>query len=59
MRVQNDWFHPVAYEVYNVLGEIVLSGFVDDNQYLINFEDLPANVYVINLKGKTFKLIKL
>jgi len=59
ITVKSNWSETAEYFVCNLLGEILLSGFINSKEQFIDLRSLPSNMYLFTLKDKTYKLNKL
>jgi ELWxxDGT repeat protein len=52
----------LSYKIYDVLGNMITNGTIDQNNATINISSLKTGMYIIettvNLQSKTFKLLK-
>ena len=47
------------FEIYSLLGELIISGQLKAGETTIDLSALPANVYLFKTKNQTIKLLKL
>ena len=47
-----------AFEIYNVIGELVISGKLNSQINTIDLSSLPPNVYLLQIENQSIKLIK-
>jgi len=59
ITVKSNWSETAEDFVCNLLGEILLSGFINSKEQFIDLRSLPSNMYLFTLKDKTYKLNKL
>jgi len=48
----------VEFEIYSVMGELVLEGILNSNKKEIDVSHLPANLYLLKIENQVKKLIK-
>lgn len=58
INIRTDKQTPSKYVLLNILGEQVLSGSIDQNDFRIDISYLPIGVYLLNLNGVTFRILK-
>jgi polyhydroxybutyrate depolymerase len=46
------------FEIYNVIGELVISGKLNSQINTINLSSLAPNVYILNVKNQSIRLVK-
>ena len=46
------------FEIYNVIGELVISGKLNSQINTIDLSSLPPNVYLLQIENQSIKLIK-
>ena len=46
------------FEIYNVIGELVISGKLNSQINTIDLSSLAPNVYILNIKNQSIKLVK-
>ena len=46
------------FEVYNIIGKLVLSGKLNSLTNTIDLSSLDANVYILKIKNQSIKLVK-
>jgi hypothetical protein len=47
-----------AWQIYNAVGELLLEGKNEKEQFTISFASLSRGIYFIKVEGKTYRLIK-
>ena len=57
LHVKLDTQETVIYSIYNVVGQIILQGKIQDNSS-INIESLTSGMYYLKVAGKTVKFVK-
>ena len=50
-------WEPTEYRITNLLGQTLMTGFVEGENHQINLSKLPAGLYFITLNGATQKII--
>lgn len=48
----------LPFRIYNVMGQVLMTGTVDADSQQVNVSTLPAGVYYITLAGESFKFVK-
>jgi len=56
--VSDDSFSGQTYEVYEINGQLIMSGEISSTQQIINISDQPTGVYMLRVKDKIFKIVK-
>jgi len=46
------------YHIFNVMGQLIMEGRLQDETTTINVESLPAGMYFLRIAGKTVKFVK-
>ena len=47
-----------GFKIYNVIGELVISGKLNSQINTIDLSSLAPNVYILNIKNHSIKLVK-
>ncbi len=47
-----------TYEVYEINGQLIMSGEISSTQQTINISNQPTGVYMLRVKDKVFKIVK-
>ena len=47
-----------AFSIYNVIGELVISGKLNSQVNTIDLSSLAPNVYILNIENKSIRVIK-
>ena len=46
------------FKIYNVIGELVISGKLNSQINTIDLSSLAPNIYILNIKNQSIKLVK-
>lgn len=49
----------MEFRLYNPIGELVLSGFLNSQKNIIDLSSLAPNVYFLNIENQSIRLIKI
>ena len=58
IQIESNFGGTKAFEIYSIVGELILKGILNANSKTINLTDLAPNVYVLKINNQTLKLIK-
>jgi len=63
IKVQGNQENTLSYKLFNILGELLISGDIKNNTAEINVEQLPSATYLLRVSNsnnitKTYKIIK-
>jgi len=47
------------FKIYNVIGELVISGKLNSQTNTIDLSSLAPNIYILNIKNQSIKLVKI
>ena len=57
--IESNYSEPTSFQVYNVLGEVVLSGDIISGDNYIDVSSLKANIYSLIIGAEMIKLVKI
>ena len=58
LRITNDELRMENYNIYNLMGQMVMQGELQGKTTTINVETLPAGMYFLKIAGKAVKFVK-
>jgi polyhydroxybutyrate depolymerase len=47
------------FKIYNIIGELVISGKLNSQTNTIDLSSLAPNIYILNIKNQSIKLVKI
>jgi hypothetical protein len=56
--IERENLEDCEFSIFNLLGEKVISGKLNENIKTINISFLPSNVYILRIANETVKFIK-
>ena len=59
LTIEMDFIENKEFEIYSLLGELIISGQLKAGETTIDLSALPANVYLFKTKNQAIKLLKL
>lgn len=59
ITLKTDLEGELNYQIYSMVGNLILSGFVNSSSRTIDLSGLPPNIYLLKSGTSTFKVIKL
>lgn len=57
--IEIDFNSVKEFEIYNILGELVITGQLRSGVNTIDLSSLPSNVYVLNIENQSIRLVKI
>ena len=58
ITIETDFSSVKEFTIYNLLGEIMMTGQLNSDVNSINLSSLAPNVYILNIENQSIKLIK-
>ena len=59
LTIEMDFIENKEFEIYSLLGELIISGQLKAGETTIDLSALPANVYLFKTKNQAIKILKL
>ena len=59
IRIETDLTEATRYNIYNISGQLILSGKVNSSNSQIKLPQLPTGLYVFRLENKSPQLLEI
>jgi hypothetical protein len=57
--IDNQFEIPLPFNIQSLLGKTIMDGILYSNKNKINLSHLPSDVYILTIKNKSYKIVKI